>query len=200
MEFRAMKVKIIERQCLLDDFFKIESISLQFEKFSGGMSNPVHRLNLERGDSVGVLLKLTDSGRFVLLRQFRYAAYDRDKQGWLDEIIAGTFSTEPPEQCAIRETREESGFDVAQLVPMADFYASPGGTTERIFLYYATASSSARRNAGGGLKAENEDIQVNFFTETEIKQMISSNKIKDAKTLIALQQYFLNKDFYDQYK
>jgi hypothetical protein len=50
------KVYIEKKTRLLDDFFKVEEVQLCYERFNGGMSPLVRRLNVERGDSVAVLL------------------------------------------------------------------------------------------------------------------------------------------------
>jgi hypothetical protein len=49
---------------------------LRFRQFDGRMSQPVERINFERGDSVGVLLYDPDEDAIVLVRQFRYPVFD----------------------------------------------------------------------------------------------------------------------------
>ena len=55
-----MRVEILEKKRLLDGFFKIDDVLLQYEKHSGSMSNPVHRYNLDRGEAAAALIYLKD--------------------------------------------------------------------------------------------------------------------------------------------
>ncbi len=68
---------------------------------------------------------------------------------------------EGPEEAIRREIEEEVGYRVHLLVPIATFYVSPGGTSERIFLYY--------------------------YAQSDLLQAFKAGQIQDAKTLIALQ-------------
>ncbi|MEE2658729.1 MAG: hypothetical protein VX733_09520 [Candidatus Latescibacterota bacterium] len=46
------------------------------------------------------------------------------------------------------------------MEPISTFYLTPGGSSERIFLYYATISVQHRPGAGGGLEHEGGDIEI----------------------------------------
>ena len=71
-----MKVKITQPpHLILDDFFQVEAVQLQFERFDGQMSPEVRRLNFRRGDSVAALLYHRDSGQLILVNQFKYPTY-----------------------------------------------------------------------------------------------------------------------------
>jgi len=194
-----MRVKILDKKRVFDDLFKMDEIFLQYQKFSGEMSSTVRRLNFERGASVGVFLKLTDCDEYVLVNQFRYALHERRENGWTDEIIAGTFTNEEPEECACRETIEETGYKLTGLKPMRTFFASPGGTTEKIYLYMGYSRQDLKVSDGGGLESENEDIRLKNFTEQELKTRVLNSQIRDAKTIIAIQQYFLFRDQYESF-
>ncbi|MEJ2052308.1 MAG: hypothetical protein P8X42_00190 [Calditrichaceae bacterium] len=71
-----MKVRIISSKRVLDDFFQVDDVRLQHEKFSGSLTRPIRRLNLERGEAVAVLIYLRDkdylywSASFVMRRTF----------------------------------------------------------------------------------------------------------------------------------
>ena len=95
------RVKILD---LVEDYsfgsmFSVIKATLRYRRFDGHMSEEITRINIERGDSVGVLLYDPDEDVVVLTRQFRYPVYagieseiveDRGgKQAWLLEIVAG---------------------------------------------------------------------------------------------------------------
>ncbi|WP_456408864.1 NUDIX domain-containing protein [Caldithrix abyssi] len=187
-----MKVKILKKERLLDDFFKVDSAELIHEKFDGTLSPVVRRLNLERGQAVAVLIHLTDRDSLVLIRQFRYAVYEAGEDGWIDEIVAGVLDDESPEACARRECLEEAGYELERLEHMATIYVSPGITTEQIHIFIGYTDSTKRINDGGGLDSENEDIQVVEWTREEAFKKLMNKEIEDGKTLLAVQHFFLN--------
>ena len=63
----------------------------------------MRQLHFERGNSVGVLLKLYNTGDFLFVNQFRYSVYRTGENSWIDEIVAGSFYEENPEDCVKRE-------------------------------------------------------------------------------------------------
>ena len=69
---------------------------------------------------------------------------------------------------------------------ISTFYVSPGGSSERILLYFAEVNSTDKVAAGGGLPDEEEDIQILEWSLPEVKSVMTSGKIADAKTLIGL--------------
>ena len=200
-------VKIID---LVDDYtfgklFKVIRARLQYRRFDGRMSNPITRINFERGDSVGVLLHDPQSDAVVLIRQFRYPVYAslaRDeradsgaKQAWILEIVAGVQDEgQTIKEVAHKELLEEAGYAVqGELEPIAIMYPSPGGTSERIHLFLGEVDRHRRTGTGGGVAAEGEDIQIVVLPFEEAMDMVARGEIRDAKTIIALQHLALRK-------
>jgi nudix-type nucleoside diphosphatase (YffH/AdpP family) len=172
---------------LLDDFFKVDAAELSFELFDGSMSDRVRRLSFERGDSAAVLLAITDVDRMVLVNQFKFPTFGKGP-GWILETVAGVIDQgEDPADCAAREAAEETGYVVRHIEPISTFYVSPGGSSERIFLYYAEALTTDRLSEGGGLASEHEDVQVVQLSPAEVFEMLDAGEIHDAKTIIAIQ-------------
>jgi nudix-type nucleoside diphosphatase (YffH/AdpP family) len=181
-----MKVDIKGRERLYDGFFKLDRITLCHERFDGTMSPPRAILNLERGDAVGILLHDVERDILVFVDQFRYAAYERTGQGWMTDIIAGMIEEgESPDQVARREALEEAGYRLQELEFIATFFVSPGGSTERIHLFYGPVSISQRVAEGGGVGSE--DIRLMEMPIQEAWARLEDGRIRDAKTLIALQ-------------
>src|SRR6185369_17825723 len=134
------KVSIEQKRDILNDFFKVEEAHLRFELFNGKMSPLVRRLSLERGDSVAILVFNQTTKKLILINQFRYPTY-KNNDGWIIETIAGMIDPgETPEQSARREVQEETGLDIDAFEYIATFYPSPGGSSERIILYYSEVS------------------------------------------------------------
>jgi ADP-ribose pyrophosphatase len=166
--------------------FEVTKAVLRFECHDGAMSETVKRLCLERGDSVAALLYNRDTGRLLLIEQFRYPTY-RHGDGWLAEVVAGMIDKgETPEEALYREIEEESGFRIKESEHIHTFYVSPGGTSERIFLYYVEVGDTDRTGPGGGLASEAEDIKALTYTPAEAFALLDRGEVTDAKTLIAL--------------
>ena len=181
------KVEIENKHILFKDVFTITETNLRFEQFKGPMSDSVRRLVFERGDSVAALLLNRDTQRVILTEQFRYPTYEKGP-GWLYEVVAGMINKDEQEEDAIRrEIREEIGYQTHELTHIATFYVSPGGSSERIVLYYAEVGNADRISSGGGKASEHEDIRQVAMKLPELWQALENNTILDAKTLIAVQ-------------
>lgn len=180
------KVVIEKKRRILDDFFKVEEAQLRYERFDGNMSAVVRRLNFERGDSVAVLIFNPKTQRIILVNQFKYPAYEKGP-GWITEVVAGMIDhDEAPETAARREVAEETSYTVAKLEHIATFYVSPGGSSERVSLYYAEVAESDREGCGGGVASEDEDIATVEMSITEALNGVQSGSIVDAKTIVGI--------------
>jgi len=182
-----MKRVVIERrERVYDGFFKLDETHLSYERFDGTMSEPVSRLALERGDSAAVLLYRPESKQIVLVNQFRYPTYEKGP-GWIVETLAGVIDPgEDPEDAARREVLEESGYALRDLVHLSTFYVSPGGSSERIFLYLAEIAESDKVTEGGGRVIEGEDIVSVELSLADALAQVRSGVIVDAKTIVAI--------------
>lgn len=180
-----MKVEILEEKRVYDGFFKLEEARLRHERFDGTMSDEMRRLNLERGDAAAALVYDIDAEEFVLVRQFRYPTYGKGP-GWTIEVVAGAIDAgETPAQAIRREIEEEVGYQTEALTTIATFYPSPGGSSERIFLYYAEVRRKGRVNEGGGLDHEGEDIVLVRMSREAFIAQAKEGRLQDAKTLMA---------------
>ncbi len=187
------RIEVIStREVFKQAIFRIEEARLRFERHDGNMSGEVVRLNLDRGDSVaGVVHNITDNS-LVFTEQFRYPAYQKGP-GWIMEIPAGILDAgEEPEQAMRREILEEVGYPVSHIESIGRFYVSPGGTSERILLFYARVTSSERASSGGGVESEGEDIRSVSLPLSVAFEALRNGDIVDAKTIIGLQWLELN--------
>jgi len=176
-----------EKRRVFDGFFKIDEAVVSYEGVDGRLIGPVRRLNFERGDSAAAIVFNRDRGAVVLACQFRYPTYEKGP-GWPIEILAGMVDPgETPEECIRREVREESGYEVDRLQHIATFYVSPGGSSERIILYYAEVTEAARRGPGGGELREGEVIRIIEVPFDDLERDLRAGRIIDAKTLVGVQ-------------
>ncbi len=180
------KVEILSRKRLFNDFLKIDEGHVSYQQYDGTMSGPVRRLVLERGDAVAALVYHSDWNEYLLVEQFRFPTHGQGP-GWLTEIVAGVLEVgEEPEECVRRELEEEIGYRPAQLEHLSTFYVSPGGSSERVFLYYARVSEADKVGEGGGLLEEHEDIALVRYTPQALQAALHDGSLQDAKTLLAI--------------
>jgi len=187
------RVQIISNEIIFKNFFRIDQARLRYEKYDGTMSDEVTRLVFERGDSVAALVHDAEADTLTFTEQFRYPTVAHGP-GWILEIPAGSVEEgEAPDDTMRRELEEEIGCRVEMLTPIHTFYVSPGGTSERIHLFYALVTPAQYVSEGGGLPSENENIRVVTLPVAEAFGQMWAGQIQDAKTLIALQWLHLRR-------
>ncbi len=185
------KVVIRRQRRVFDDFFKVDEIVVSHKQIDGTMSADQTRLVFERGDAVAALLLNLDIKSVVLVEQFRVPALvarRRDdpstSDGWILETVAGMIDpNETPETAVIRETMEETGYRITNPRLIGKYYSSPGGTSERVFLYFAEVRDADRVGEGGGV--DDEDIRVVDMTLDQLFDRLAEGNIEDPKLLIA---------------
>jgi len=134
---------------------------------------------------------MTSDDRIVLIRQERIpirAAIWEMPSGQIDNSVAGSADpgrpSETMEQVALRELREEAGYELAkdgELVPLGHYFSSPGFTDERGYFFLARPVQLCKE---GPARDEGESIlDCREFTVEEIRRMIAENEIRDANTL-----------------
>jgi ADP-ribose pyrophosphatase len=69
---------------------------------------------------------------------------------------------------------------------LSTFYLSPGGSSERIFLYLAEITDSDKVTEGGGRAIESEDITSVELSITDALTQVRTGTIVDAKTIVAI--------------
>ncbi|HEU4585509.1 MAG TPA: NUDIX hydrolase [Gemmatimonadaceae bacterium] len=118
-----------------------------------------------------------DDPQVLLIRQYRYAA-----EGYLYEVPAGRIDPgETPEQCAVRELREETGCTAGFIKHLYTFYTTPGFTDEKIHAFMA---SDLERGVNS-LEAD-EFVETISLPLSRALAMIREGKIVDAKTALTL--------------
>lgn len=128
------------------------------------------------------VIPVLDDGRIVLVRQFRNSV---DKYTW--EIPAGGLNgkDEPTNMAARRELREETGFTTEEpLEWLISIHTTVAFCNEKIDIYVAHSLE-----AGAQHLDEDEYVDVKPFTVEEIKEMIFSGRMTDAKTISAIMSY-----------
>jgi ADP-ribose pyrophosphatase len=123
------------------------------------------------------VVPITQEGNIVLVRQYRYPIGKL-----LLEVPAGKLDKgEQPDECALRELEEETGYVAKNIKKIASIYTTPGFTDEIIHLYRAEDLTLSKPSPD-----EDEFLDVEIYTKEEIKEMIADGRINDAKSMLAL--------------
>lgn len=131
---------------------------------------------VEHGGAV-TILPLDDQRRIWFVRQYRHPAAQE-----LLELPAGTLEpNEPPEACAHREIREETGQAAGKMIKLGEFFLAPGYSTEYMHVFLAT---QLRHDPLPG--DQDEFFRVEALPVDEVFQMVERGEIQDAKTLATL--------------
>lgn len=187
------KFEILNKEVIYQGFFRLERYRLKHTLYGGGWSSEITRELFRRGSCVAVLLYDPDADKVVLIEQFRTGAILKADKAWLVEIVAGAIEEgEVPEAVAYRESLEEAGCEIQQLMVINEFYTTPGGSSEWITLFCGKVDSSA---VGGlhGLDHEDEDIWVRTVSFDEAYLMLENGEIDSAIPIIAIQWLALNR-------
>ncbi|MBV6513949.1 MAG: Methanol dehydrogenase activator [Ignavibacteriaceae bacterium] len=168
MNFKIVKSEIVHRGIVFD--LKVD----QIEYDSG---NPgVRETALHDGGAV--VVPVTSEGKAVLITQFRYPLMQ-----WLTELPAGKLGKgEDPYICAVRELKEETGYEAELVEKLGAICTTPGFCTEILHIYIATGLKAGSHNREEG----EQGMQVHEFTFEETDAMIREGKIIDAKTISGL--------------
>lgn len=131
---------------------------------------------VEHPGAVAVVPVLPD-GRILMVRQFRHPVGIV-----LLEIPAGKLSPgEDPDECARRELEEETGYRAGRLERKASIFTGPGFTDEIIHLYIAKELIKTTANPD-----EDEFLAIVAWEPQQIRQMIRTGQICDAKTIAGI--------------
>lgn len=142
-----------------------------------GRSGKILTRHIVKHPGAVAIVPILNDGNVLLIRQFR-VSFQRE----IYEIPAGTREpNEPPEQTAIRELIEETGYRADNIEKLHTIYTSPGVLQEELIIYLATGLKLGQSAPEDGEKIVNE-----ILSWRQINQMIENNQIADAKSIVGL--------------
>lgn len=180
------KWQILDQEIAFQGFFRLVKYKIKHQLFAGGWSTPIERELLERGHAAAVLPYDAELDSVLLIEQFRAGAMNDDNGPWLTEFIAGMVEEgESGEDVIRRESEEEAGITLQDVHYLTTYYPTPGGCSETIALYWASADLS---KAGGnfGLETEGEDIRAFVVKYDEALEMLDQGRINNSLAIILL--------------
>ena len=138
-------------------------------------------------DGAAAVLPITKEGKLLLIKQFRYPINSISI-----EIPAGKkdHKNESGLDCINRELEEETGFKSDRIVKFTDLHSCVGYSNELIEMYIAYDVYKVDHPKKGD---DDEFIELLELTVSEVLELMNKGKITDAKTLVALQHYLLQR-------
>ena len=128
-----------------------------------------------------LILGITKDGKIPMVKQYRKSA-----ECAVLELPAGRLEIgEDLAYAAEREFREETGYRVANIRKVSQFYPAIGYSNELLHLFFATGLTPGETDFD-----ENEAIDIIEYSPEELELMLENNTIIDGKTILGLLWYF----------
>ena len=134
---------------------------------------------IEIGDAIVVNAVDVDDN-ILLVRQYRKAV----EMELLELPAGGIDPGEDAETAVRREMQEETGYLPGKVEKLGGFYSTPGFCTEYLYLYLATELTPSRLHA-----EDTAGISLVRVPVSEIPALLTSGRIKDAKSIAGLLMY-----------
>ncbi|MER2504828.1 MAG: NUDIX domain-containing protein [Azonexus sp.] len=167
MNTKVMKATVLHAEAAYTGFFELRRLTLEHERFAGGMTNPLVREVLHRSDVAAALLYDTALDKVVMVEQYRAGAHVAGVNPWLIDIVAGRIeSGQTPLEAVRREIIEESGLAPVSLDLIGVYLTAPHLSSEKVHLYCATVNSLLA-SGSHGVAHEDEDIRPLVLSRAE---------------------------------
>ena len=157
--------------------------NLRLDRARSPRTNEVHDFYVMETSPWVNVIPITHDNRVVLIRQYRHGI----RQITL-EIPGGVVEpTDTPEEAAIRELQEETGYRPGEIVSLGWSYPNPAIHNNRCYTYLAKNVMPA------GIQKQDacEDIEVVFYPASDIEELIRCGEISHALIIAAFHRYFL---------
>lgn len=172
--FKKLEYKEISRK----QAYKGKRIQVDEIEYLNG-EKKVHREHVKAGEAVAIF-PITEDNKVIMIQEPRTP---------IGQVIlampAGMIEPgEKPEDAAIRELEEETGYLASNVELLREYYPSVGYSNEKLKIYLATNLIKTEQHLD-----ETEDINVIEVPLEELIEMLDKNEIITASTTIAIMHY-----------
>ncbi len=170
----------VEKTTKANTVYQGKILTLRVDEAQLPDGRPCQREFIEHSGGACVLYVREET--VLLVRQYRYAYGES-----IYEIPAGKLEKgEDPKNAAMRELEEEGGVRAKELSLLHVMYPTPGYTNEKIYIYEAVEGEVTQARLDDG-----EFLDAEYIPLFKVKEMLKNGELKDGKTIVALQAYFL---------
>jgi len=127
-----------------------------------------------RNDGAVLIVARDDDGRFVMINEYRYV---QDRMS-LSVAAGGIEPGESPEESALRELVEETGFEAGTIVKIGEIAAAPAFADENMHIFFATDLRKVGEHDG-------EVSDVVSMSAHEIDDAVRDGRIWDSHAIAA---------------
>ena len=127
-----------------------------------------------------IILGVTREGRIPMIWQYRKPAGQA-----MFELPAGKLEKgEDPEEAALREFREETGYTAGRIRHILEFYPTVGYSEETLHIFFAEDLTPGDTDFD-----ENESIEIEEYLPEELYAKLDAGEMNDGKSIIAILLY-----------
>ncbi|SFC43209.1 NUDIX hydrolase [Peribacillus sp. B-H-3] len=171
--------KFEEKTLSTDKIFEGKVIKLQVDEVELPDGKTSKREIIKHPGAVAVIA-VTEDNKIILVEQYR-KALERS----IVEIPAGKLEKgEEPKYSAERELEEETGYECERMELINSFYTSPGFADELVHVFLA---HNLKKKENAAPADEDEFVELIEVSLEEAQAFIKEGKIRDAKTVFAIQ-------------
>jgi ADP-ribose pyrophosphatase len=169
-------MKLFERTISSETIYRGKILNLRVDSVELPNGSLVKREVVEYAGAVAVV-PVNEKNEVLMVSQYRYPVGKV-----LLEVPAGKIEKgEDPAVCAVRELREETGFEAEEMRFLFSYYSTPGFTSEKMYLYMARGLAYIGEDPD-----EDEFIQFRHVPMENALEMINQGEICDAKSIIGI--------------
>ena len=153
---------------------RVIQVSTERLRYANGRE---YDIDFVRHPGAAAVVAVDDSDRVCLVRQYRHGVED-----FLWEIPAGKLdSGEPPQVCAVRELKEETGVEAERWTSLGLFIPAPGLLSEIIHIYLARDL-----RVGAASPDADEELELKWMPIKDALDHILRGAWNDGKTALGL--------------
>ena len=164
--------KVISSVCLIDGVIPVSKDEVELE------SGDHDEYTVLQYHNAAAVVALTSDNKIILVRVPRYPI----KQ-YLWELPGGKMDIlETPEQCALRELEEETGYKTNQIERLIAYYPEPSFSTEALYIFLATSVTQT----GQAIREREGFCEVALFDFRDALNMVFDGRIKSSWSIIGV--------------
>ena len=164
-----------------EDVFNGKRLNLKIERYYNKRDNKeVYREHVKAGNGA-LIMPFLDDNTLIMIEEVR-TPIGKSVLAFPAGLIE---KGEKPEDAAIRELEEETGYRAGRVEPMLYEYPVVGYSDEILYLFKATDLTKTHRHLD-----PTEDIKVHKISIDELKQLYNDGEIHSSAEIIAILSYF----------